>query len=131
MTNFRFFQTEKSLQMKISNWIKMAKSSRNEQFLLFPRCFQKVVLKTPKNQGLFGKGLSSINKNLACQHLIMGIIIIFLLPKKILMHLYLNLQRKKQNLQTFKGLLLISLPNNKILYWFKLKAFADDKINVI
>ena len=53
-TNFRLFQTE-SLQMTISNLMKMAKSfskgvenvvgkgeiARYEQFLLFPRCFQK------------------------------------------------------------------------------------------
>ena len=30
----------------------------------------------------------------------------------------------------FDGVSLNSLPNNKILDWSKLKAFADDKINV-
>ena len=32
--------------------------ARYEQFLLFPQCFQKIVLQTRKNQGLFGKGLN-------------------------------------------------------------------------
>ena len=33
-----------------------------EQFLLFPQCFQKIlVLQTHKNQGLFGKGLTLQN----------------------------------------------------------------------
>ena len=31
--------------------------ARYEQFLLFPQCFQKIVLQTRKNQGLLGKGL--------------------------------------------------------------------------
>ena len=30
-----------------------------EQFLLFPLCFQEIVLQTRKNQGLFGKGLTN------------------------------------------------------------------------
>ena len=29
-----------------------------EQFLLFPQCFQRLVLQTRQKQGLFGKGLS-------------------------------------------------------------------------
>ena len=54
-TNFRLFQTEKSLQTTISNLTKIAEKlsnrventvgkgeiARYEQFLLFPRCFQK------------------------------------------------------------------------------------------
>ena len=54
-TNFRLFQTEKSLQTTISNLTKMSKKlskrventvgkgeiARYEQFLLFPQCFQK------------------------------------------------------------------------------------------
>ena len=31
-----------------------------KQFLLFPQCFEKTVLQTCKNQGLFGKGLKAI-----------------------------------------------------------------------
>ena len=31
--------------------------ARYEQFLLFPQCFQRLILQTRKNQGLFGKGL--------------------------------------------------------------------------
>ena len=33
--------------------------------------------------------------------------------------------------KTFKKVLVNSLPNNKVLDWSKLKAFADDKMNVI
>ena len=33
-----------------------------EQFLLFPQCFQRLVLKTHKNQGLFGKELTLKSK---------------------------------------------------------------------
>ena len=35
--------------------------ARYEQFLLFPLCFQRHVLQTRKNQGLFGKGLKLIS----------------------------------------------------------------------
>ena len=30
----------------------------NEQFLLFPQCFKRLVLQTHENQGLFGKGFN-------------------------------------------------------------------------
>ena len=34
--------------------------SRYEQFLLFPKCFQKTGTSDTKNQGLFGKGLKPL-----------------------------------------------------------------------
>ena len=53
-TNFRLFHTERVGRRQISNWMKMAESSKTgrkhcgkgeiacyEQFLLFPQCFQK------------------------------------------------------------------------------------------
>ena len=43
-------------------WVKKAvgkgEIARYEQFLLFSQCFQKDLLQTRKNQGLFGKGLT-------------------------------------------------------------------------
>ena len=61
----------KSLQMTISNFIKMSKSSPDglktvwekekllvTQFLLFLQVFNRLVLLTCKNQGLFGKWLT-------------------------------------------------------------------------
>ena len=46
---------------KFSKWIEntvgKGEIARNEQFLLFPQCFQKTLLQKCKNQGLFGKGL--------------------------------------------------------------------------
>ena len=32
--------------------------ARHEQFLLFTQCFNRLVLQTCENQGLFGKGLT-------------------------------------------------------------------------
>ena len=32
--------------------------ARYKQFLLFAQCFQKIIVQTRKNQGLFGKGLT-------------------------------------------------------------------------
>ena len=72
MTNFRLYQTERSLQTTISSLLKMADSSPKwventvgkeeiagyEQFLIFPRFFfKRSVLQTCKNQGLFQKEL--------------------------------------------------------------------------
>ena len=36
------------------------KFSKQEQFLLFPQCFQKTCLQTRKHPGLFGKVLTAI-----------------------------------------------------------------------
>ena len=39
--------------------------ARNEQFHMFPQCFQKTCTAECKNQGLFGKGLK-IKKCILC-----------------------------------------------------------------
>ena len=44
---------------RVENTVAKGEIARNEQFLLFPKCFQKTC-KTHKNQGLFGKGLSRL-----------------------------------------------------------------------
>ena len=34
--------------------------ARNEQFLLFQQCFKRLIQQTRKNQGFFGKGLTTM-----------------------------------------------------------------------
>ena len=42
----------------VANTVREGEIARDEQFLLFPHCFQKKKKKkTRKSQGLFGKGL--------------------------------------------------------------------------
>ena len=73
MKDFRLFQTERVCRRQfelVENGRKLSKQIQNtegkgeiacyEQFLLFPQCFQRHVLKTRKNQVLFGKGLSEL-----------------------------------------------------------------------
>ena len=45
---------------QIQNTVGIGEIARNEQFLLFPQCFQRLVLQTRKNQGLFEKGLTKL-----------------------------------------------------------------------
>ena len=45
---------------KVENTVRKGEIARNEQFLLFPQCFQTLVLQTRKTKSLFGKGLSPI-----------------------------------------------------------------------
>ena len=71
-TNFRLFKTErvsirffksdengKMFSKWVENTVGKAEIVCYEQFLLFPHCFQRLVLLTHKNQGLFGKGLTA------------------------------------------------------------------------
>ena len=64
-TNFRLFQTERLCRRqlkcdenrrryskRIENTVGKGEIARYEQFLLFPQCFQRVVLETHQNQGL-------------------------------------------------------------------------------
>ena len=39
----------------VENIVVKGEIARYEQFLLFPQCFQKIVLQTRKNKGLFGE----------------------------------------------------------------------------
>ena len=70
--------------------------------------FQRLVLQTRKNQGLFGKGL------------------ILPVVRKCLLGLLGPLGLNP----TLHNLSFNSISNNKVLDWSKLKAHADDKINV-
>ena len=79
-TNFRFFQTER-LQKTISNLMKKAESCpkglktlwEKENLLVMSNfsfshsVFKRLVLQTCKNQGLFGKGLTSTTSALVHQ----------------------------------------------------------------
>ena len=70
-TNFRLFRTQRVCSdnfqfdengsRMFSKWVEntvvKGEIARYEQFLLLPQCFQKDLLETCKNQGLFGKGL--------------------------------------------------------------------------
>ena len=70
MTHFRLFQTERvcrrhfcfdeygrNFSERIGNTVGIGEIAHNEQFLFFPQCFQRLVLQTCKNKGLFGKVL--------------------------------------------------------------------------
>ena len=48
----------KSSQKEQENTVGKGETADYKQFLLFPQCFQKSVLQTHRNQGLFGKRLS-------------------------------------------------------------------------
>ena len=45
----------------VENTVGKGEIAHYEQFLLFLQCFQRLVLQTRKNQGLFGKGLTYID----------------------------------------------------------------------
>ena len=45
----------KSSSKRVENTVEKGEIARNDQFLLFPQFFQKIVRQTCKNQGLFGK----------------------------------------------------------------------------
>ena len=56
--NFKFDDNGRKFSRKIENSVGKGEIAQNEQFLLFPQCFQKTCTrKTRENQGLFGKGL--------------------------------------------------------------------------
>ena len=56
--NFKFDENGRKFSRRVENTVGKGEIARYERFLLFPQCFQKLVLQTRKNQGLFGKGLT-------------------------------------------------------------------------
>ena len=56
--NFRVHKNGIKFSKWVENSVGKGEIARYEQFLLFPRCLKKLVLKTRKNHGLFGKGLT-------------------------------------------------------------------------
>ena len=57
--NFKFDKSNKMFFKWVENTVGKIEIACLEEFLLFPQCFQKTLLQTRKNQGLFGKGLNS------------------------------------------------------------------------
>ena len=53
----------------IENTVGKEEIARYEQFLLFPQCFQRLLLQTRKNQGLLGKGLTDSAADVAGSNL--------------------------------------------------------------
>ena len=56
--NFKFDENGRKIFKWVANTVGKGEIARYEQFLLFPQCFQRLLLQTLKNQGLFGKGLT-------------------------------------------------------------------------
>ena len=55
--NFKFDQNGSKFSKLVENTVGKGEIARNEQFLLFPPCFQKTRLQARENQGLFGERL--------------------------------------------------------------------------
>ena len=55
--NFNFDENGSKFSKQEENTVRKGEIARYVQFLLFPLCFQRLVLQTRKNHGLFGKGL--------------------------------------------------------------------------
>ena len=53
---FKFDENGRKFSKGIQNTVGKGEIAHNEQFLLFPQCFQKICATDKKNQGLFGKG---------------------------------------------------------------------------
>ena len=55
--NFKFDESARMFSKQVENTVGKGELARYKQFLLFPHFFERLVLQTRKNQGLFGKGL--------------------------------------------------------------------------
>ena len=59
--NLRFYINGMKFSKQVENNVEKGEIAGNEQFLLFPQCFQKAFsADICKNQGLFGKGLTPL-----------------------------------------------------------------------
>ena len=52
--SFKFDENGRKFFKRVENTVVNGEIARYEKFLLFPQCFQKFVLQTRENQGLFG-----------------------------------------------------------------------------
>ena len=59
--NFKFHENGRKFSKWVENTVGKREIARDEQFLLFPQCFQKILRQTRKNPGLSGKGLRMIS----------------------------------------------------------------------
>ena len=66
--NLKFDENGRGFSKRVENTVGKGEIARYKQFLLSPQCFQRLVLQTHKNQGLFGKGFnnSSFNQQRMC-----------------------------------------------------------------
>ena len=65
--NFKFDENGRKFSKQVENNVGKGEIARDEQFLLFPQCFQKKNLsQTRKNQGLFKKYMHTDIR--ACEH---------------------------------------------------------------
>ena len=58
--NFKFDENGRKFTKPVENTVGKGEIACYEQFLLFPQYFQRLLLQTRKNRGLFGKGLKVI-----------------------------------------------------------------------
>ena len=56
--NFKFDENGRCFSKRVENTVGKGEIAPCEQFLLFPQWFQRLLLQTRKNKGLFGKGLT-------------------------------------------------------------------------
>ena len=92
---------------RVENIVRKGKIARYEQFLLYPQCFQKTSLQTRKNKGFAGEGLMT------------SVSVIYY--GDALSPLFLKNGSYRS---------IYPIPNDKVGYRSKLKAFADDKLNM-
>ena len=58
--NFKFDEKGRKLSKRVENTVGKGEIARNEQFLLFPQCFQNACFPGRQKESLCGNGLSSI-----------------------------------------------------------------------
>ena len=61
--NFKFDENGRKFFTQVENTVGKGEIAPNKQFLLYPHSFQRLVLQTHENQGLFGKGLKPFVDN--------------------------------------------------------------------
>ena len=59
--NFKFDQNGRIFFKRVENIVGKGEIARNEQFLLFPRCFQKTCAADTWKAGLVWEGLNKYN----------------------------------------------------------------------
>ena len=63
--NFKFDKDGVEFPTWVENTVWKGEIARYEQFLLFTQCFQRLLMQTRKNHGLFGKGFKILSKNIS------------------------------------------------------------------
>ena len=107
-------------------------------FSFSPSVFKRLVLQTCKNQGLFGKGLTLYHavttfNNLQKQHFLLFPQCFLPFSKQVSIfqsHLFCGLQMLSMWTSPRFCCLVNPFQHNKIMNQTKLKAFADNKLNV-